>query len=96
LKTGDDWVLTIKDTGDTLTIHDIANNNVDSFVFENGKSYTADEINKALITHKNKQTDILQKHTGPFKIYSAGALSPLLIYLSFCYIIILIRIHKKE
>ena len=59
LKTGDDWVLTIKDTGDTLTIHDIANNNVDSFVFGNGKSYTADEINKALITENTQNNGIL-------------------------------------
>ena len=59
LKTGDDWVLTIKDTGDTLTIHDIANNNVDSFVFGNGKSYTADEINKALMTENTQNNGIL-------------------------------------
>ena len=59
LKTGDDWVLTIKDTGDTLTIHDIANNNVDSFVFGNGKSYTADEISKALITENTQNNGIL-------------------------------------
>lgn len=59
LKTGDDWVLTIKDTGDTLTIHDIANNNVDSFVFGNGKSYTADEISKALMTENTQNNGIL-------------------------------------
>ncbi|EEG34763.1 Iron-regulated protein frpC [Neisseria flavescens] len=59
LKTGDDWVLTIKDTGDPLTIHDIANNNVDSFVFGNGKSYTTDEINKALITENTQNNGIL-------------------------------------
>ena len=59
LKTGDDWVLTIKDTGDTRTIHDIANNNVDSFVFGNGKSYTADEISKALITENTQNNGIL-------------------------------------
>ena len=59
MKTGDDWVLTIKDTGDTLTIHDIVNNNIDSFVFENGKSYTADEISKALITENTQNNGIL-------------------------------------
>jgi len=59
LKTGDDWVLTIKDTGETLTIHDIPNNNVDSFVFGNGKSYTADEISKALITENTQNNGIL-------------------------------------
>lgn len=59
LKTGDDWVLTIKDTGDTLTIHDIANNNVDSFVFGNGKSYTANEISKALMTENTQNNGIL-------------------------------------
>ena len=35
------------------------NNNVDSFVFGNGKSYTADEISKALITENTQNNGIL-------------------------------------